>query len=222
LVWLEADQIIRAGTGGKKSIDDFAKLFFGMNDGDWGQVAFEADEIVAKLNQVYPYDWKRFIDTKINQPGQPVPVQGIEKGGYKLVWKDEPNPYDKARFAEAKVTSLAYSLGIGIDKDAKVTGTQWDSPAFSAGVVTGSKILAVNGVTYDGDGLKKAITAAKSGAPLELLFQRGDRFQTVRIDYKGGLRYPWLERTAAGKAPAGLDLLLQPKRAVKAPAKAKK
>ncbi|MFC0588699.1 M61 family metallopeptidase [Novosphingobium aquiterrae] len=222
LVWLEADQIIRAGTGGKKSIDDFAKLFFGMNDGDWGQVAFEADEIVAKLNQVYPYDWKRFIDTKINQPGQPAPIQGLEKGGYKLVWKDEPNPYDKARFAEAKVTSLAYSLGIGIDKDAKVTGTQWDSPAFNAGVVTGSKILAVNGVTYDGDALKKAITAAKSGAPLELLFQRGDRFQTVRIDYKGGLRYPWLERTAAGKAPTGLDLLLAPKRAVKAPAKAKK
>lgn len=216
LVWLEADQIIRAGTGGRKSIDDFAKLFFGMNDGDYGEIPFEVDEIVTKLNQVHPYDWKRFIDAKINSPGQPAPLQGIEKGGYKLIWKDEPNPYDKARFAEAKVNNLAYSLGVVIDKDAKVVATQWDGAAFNAGVVTGSKIVAVNGLTYDGDALKKAVTAAKAGAPLELLFQRGDRFQTVKIDYKGGLRYPWLEKTGADKVPGGLDLLLAPKRPVKA------
>ncbi|PEL48597.1 peptidase M61, partial [Bacillus toyonensis] len=36
LVWLEADQIIRDGTGGKKGLDDFAKAFFGVRDGDWG------------------------------------------------------------------------------------------------------------------------------------------------------------------------------------------
>ncbi len=218
LVWLEADQIIRAGTGGRRSIDDFAKLFFGMNDGDWGQLPFEADEIVTKLGQVYPYDWAGFIDSRFNRPGQPVPLKGLEMGGYKLVWKEEPNPYDKARYADAKVNSLVYSLGVTIDKDNAVSATQWDSPAFNAGVVTGSKILAVNGVAYSADELKKAITAAKTGGPLDLLFQRGDRFQTVRIDYKGGMRYPWLERIAPGKAPAGLDVLLSPKRA---PAKRK-
>lgn len=212
LIWLEADQIIRAGTGGRKSIDDYAKVFFGMRDGDWGELTFELPDVAAALNAVYPYDWNTFLDTRLNKPGQPAPLQGIEKGGYRLIWKDEPNPYDKARFAEAKINALAFSLGIGIDKDGKVTATQWDSPAFYAGVVTGSKILAVNGVTYDPDGLKKAITAAKTGGALELLFQRGDRFQTVKIAYKGGLRYPWLERAETGKAPTGLDILLQPKR----------
>jgi predicted metalloprotease with PDZ domain len=212
LVWLEADQIIRAGTGGTRSIDDFAKLFFGMNDGDWGQLPFEVDEIVSKLGQVYPYDWATFIHTKLMTPGQPAPLGGIEQGGYRLVWRDEPNPYMKAVMGEQKNLSLTYSLGITIDKDAKVTATQWDSPAFDAGVVSGSKILAVNGIGYDQDVLKKAITAAKDGAPLELLFQRGDRFQTVKIDYKGGLRFPWLERAAPGTAPTGLDLLLMPKR----------
>ena len=221
LVWLEADQIIRAGTGGKKSIDDFAKLFFGMRDGDWGQLTFEVDEIVTKLGQVYPYDWATFIDTRLNQPGQPAPVGGIEKGGYKLVWKEDPNPFDKARMAEAKNLPLTYSLGVSIDKDARVTSTQWDSPAFNAGVVTGSKVLAVNGIAYTADELKKAITAAKDGRGVELLFQRGDKFQTVKIDYRGGLRYPWLERAAPGTAPTGLDLLLMPKRAVTA-AKGKK
>ena len=212
LVWLEADQIIRAGTGGKKSIDDFAKLFFGMRDGDWGQLTFEVDEIVTKLGQVYPYDWATFIDTRLNQPGQPAPVGGIEKGGYKLVWKEEPNPFDKARMAEAKNLPLTWSLGVSIDKDARVTSTQWDSPAFNAGVVTGSRVLAVNGIAYTADELKKAITAAKDGRGVELLFQRGDKFQTVKIDYRGGLRYPWLERAAPGTAPTGLDLLLMPKR----------
>ena len=212
LIWLEIDQIIREKTGGKRSIDDFAKLFFGMNDGDYGQLPFELDEIVTKLNAVAPYDWAGFIQTRINTPGQPAPIGGIEKGGYRLVWKDEPNPFDKARFADAKVVNLTYSLGVVLDKDGKVTATQWDSPAFNAGMVTGAKLVAVNGVAYEADALKEAVTAAKAGAPLDLLIQRGSRFQTLSIDYRGGLRYPWLERAAPGKAPTGLDLLLLPKR----------
>jgi predicted metalloprotease with PDZ domain len=212
LFWLEVDQIIRSGTGGKRSIDDFARAFFGMRDGDWGQLPFEVDEIVTRLNQVHPYDWAGLIERRINTPGQPAPVRGIELGGYRLVWKEEPNPFDKGRFSDAKVLNLTHSLGLVIDKDAKVTATQWDGPAFRAGIVTGAKLLAVNGIGYDQDGLKAAITAARGGAPLELLFQRGDRFHSLKIDYRGGLRYPWLERAAAGTAPTGLELLLAPRR----------
>ena len=214
LVWLEIDQILREGTGGKKSIDDFAKAFFGMNPGDYGQIPFEVDEIVTKLNALYPYDWAKLIDTRINQPGQPAPLNGIDKGGYKLVWKDEPNPYNKAAMEFGKGLSLANSIGISLDKDGKVTGTRWDSPAFNAGIVTGAQIMAINGTAYSADDMKKAITAAKGdkGQPLELLVKRGNRFDTVKIDYKDGLRYPWLERVAPGKAPTGLDLLLTPKR----------
>jgi len=212
LVWLEADQIIRAGTGGRKSIDDFARAFFGMRDGDWGELTFEQADVAATLNSIYPHDWAAFLKTRLDQPGQPAPLRGIELGGYRLVWKDAPNPYDKARFAEAKVLSLAYSLGVTLDKDGKVTATQWDSPAFNAGIVSGARIVAVNGMAYDADGLKAAISAAQTGAPLALLVQRGDRFETIAIDYKGGLRWPWLERAAPGTAPTGLDLLLSPRR----------
>ncbi|MDE2597702.1 MAG: M61 family metallopeptidase [Sphingomonadales bacterium] len=216
LVWLEADQIIRAGTGGAKSIDDFAHLFFGMRGGDYGEIGFETDEIAAKLNAVYPYDWASFLHAKLATPRQPAPVGGIEKGGYRLVWKEEPNPFDKARMTEGKFLSLYHSLGINIDKDGKVTASRWDGPAFNAGIVNGAKIVAVNGDTYDADTLKKAITAAKdaNAKPVELLVQRGTRFLSVPVNWHGGLRYPWLERAAAGTAPTGLDLLLQPKRPV--------
>ncbi|MFY7836566.1 MAG: M61 family metallopeptidase [Novosphingobium sp.] len=223
LVWLEIDQILREGTGGKKSIDDFAKAFFGMNPGDYGQIPFEVDEIVTKLNALYPYDWAKLIDTRINQPGQPAPLNGIEKGGYKLVWKEEPNPYAKAAGDFSKTLSLTNSIGLSIDKEGKVTGARWDSPAFNAGIVTGAQIMAVNGVAYDADAMKKAITAAKGekGTPLDLLVKRGSRFDTLRIEYKDGLRYPWLERVAPGKAPTALDLLFEPKRPGAAAKKAK-
>ncbi|MFM5950827.1 MAG: M61 family metallopeptidase [Novosphingobium sp.] len=212
LIWLEIDQIIRERTGGKRSIDDFAKLFFGMRDGDYGQLPFEVDEIVTKLNAVAPYDWAGFIETRINTPGQPAPVAGIEKGGYRLVWRDEPNPFDKARMADVRQLSLAYSLGLTLDKDGKVVATQWDSPAFNAGVVSGAKIVAINGEAYDADMLKKAIASAKNGAPIDLLLQRGSRYQTVSIAYTGGLRWPWLERATTAKAPNGLEQLLMPNR----------
>jgi predicted metalloprotease with PDZ domain len=213
LVWLEADQIIRAGTGGRRSIDDFARAFFGMRDGDYTALPFELSDIVSTLNGIHPYDWDTFLRTRLMMPGQPVPVMGLEKGGYRLIWKDTPNPSDKARMMDAKALSLSYSLGITIDKDAKITATQWNSAAFNAGLVNGAKLIAVNGTSYDQDGLQKAIQANSTGAqPLELLIQRGDRFQTFRIDYRGGLRWPWLERTSPGTAPGGLDRLLAPRR----------
>lgn len=79
--------------------------------------------------------------------------------------------------------------------------------------------MAVGGTAYDADGLKKAITAAKAGGGIDLLVQRGDRFQTVKVDYGGGLRWPWVERAAPGTTPTGLDRLLLP---LRAPAPAKK
>ncbi|MDP9057194.1 MAG: peptidase M61, partial [Pseudomonadota bacterium] len=216
LVWLEADQIIRTGTQGRKGLDDFAKLFFGINDGDWGEVTYGRADVIAALNSVYPHDWDSFIRARIETPGQPVPLTGIESAGYRLVFRDEPNPYDKARMADGKFLSLFHSLGIAIDKDSKVSSARWDSPAANAGVVSGAKIIAVNGIAYDEDTIKSAITAAKHGGsaadkPIELIIQRGDRVQTVLLDYHDGLRWPWLERALPGTQPVPLDLLLAPR-----------
>jgi predicted metalloprotease with PDZ domain len=213
LVWLDADQIIRAGTAGKRGLDDFARAFFGMRDGDWGELTYEFSDVVAGLNAVYPYDWTTFLDTRINRPGQPIPSAGIERGGYRLVWRDQPNSYDLGRSGDAKTVSFAYSLGLTVGRDGAVTSALWGSPAFNAGLVSGAKLIAVNGLAYDPDTLRDAITAAKGGSqPIQLLIQRGDRFMTVPVDYHGGLRYPWLERISPAGTPAGLDLLLSPRR----------
>jgi predicted metalloprotease with PDZ domain len=210
LVWLEADQIIREGTGGARGLDDFARAFFGMNDGDWGVLTYTFEDIVATLNAVHPYDWAAFLGERFGEPGQPAPVRGIEKAGYRLVWKDEPNPYNKGVSENSGAIALGYSLGVDLDRDGKVTGTMWDSPAFDAGIVTGAQIVAVNGEAFSKDVILDAITAAKGGKePIELLVKRGDRYLTVPVAYHGGLRYPWIEPVGEGEQP--LDRLLAPR-----------
>ncbi len=213
LIWLEADQVIRAGTAGRKGLDDFARAFFGIRDGDWGVVPYEFEDVVAGLNAVYPHDWATFLKTRIEQPGRPAPLAGLEMAGYRLAWREEPNPVQKAIMDETKRLSLTYSLGISLSSDGVISNPRWDSPAVNAGLVTGAKVLAVNGMAYDADTMKAAVTAAKGGnKPIELLVKRGDRFVTVPVLWSGGLRYPWLERVPGTRGQAGLDLLLAPRR----------
>ncbi len=210
LTWLEADQIIRQGTDGAKGLDDFAKAFFGLRDGDWGELPYDFDEVVSTLNGIYPYDWANFLKTRLYEPNQPAPVRGLNMAGYKLVWKEEPNSYDAGRMGGYGYTNLMYSLGVNLSDSGTVTSTLWDGPAFDAGLVDGSQILAVNGTAYSKDVIMDAITAAKgTKTPIELMVKRGDVYRTVAIDYHDGLRYPWLEPTGTGEQ--GLDRLLKPR-----------
>ena len=212
LVWLEADMMIRQMSGGQRSLDDFARSFFGGRDGDWGTVTYTFDDVVAALNAVQQHDWADFLDTRINQPGQPVPLGGIERGGYRLVYRDTANVFDAERMKEGKNLDLLFSLGAVVDSKGEVTSVLVDSPMFAAGVTNGTKILAVGGMAYSEDRLKRAIAAAADGrTPIELLVQRGDRIRTITPTWTGGLRYPHLERV--GDGPALLDALFTPRRA---------
>jgi len=207
MVWLEADQVIRQGTGGARGLDDFARAFFGEIEGDHGQLTYRFEDVVAALNAVHPYDWTTFLDTRFREPAQPPPLAGIEQGGYRLVWKDEPNQYEKGRMGDSGYLNLQNSLGINIDKDGTVSLSHWGMPAFDAGVVRGAQIVAVDGEAYSADRIKRAITAAKgSDRAIVLLVKRGERYLETPIRYDGGLRYPWIEPTGEGEQP--LDRLL--------------
>ncbi|AQR74016.1 M61 family metallopeptidase [Sphingomonas sp. LM7] len=204
LIWMEVDSILREQSKGTKSIDDFAKAFFGGRDGDYGQVTYTFDDVVRTLNTIQPYDWRSLLDQRVNKVSERAPLGGFERNGYKLVYTEEPNK------ATPKATiDLAYSLGLTLGAKG-ITTVAWDSPAFDAGIDLGDEIVAVNGRAYTGDRLKDAVKQAKGGKdPIKLLVKSGDRFRDVAIDYHGGLRYPHLVKTATGEA--GLDKLLQPR-----------
>ncbi|MFM6854988.1 MAG: M61 family metallopeptidase [Sphingopyxis sp.] len=213
LIWLEADMLIRQQSGGRKNLDDFARAFFGMRDGDWGTLTYDFDDVVSALNAIAPYDWAGFFRTRVMEPGAPAPLAGFERGGYRLVFHETPNAFDAERAREGKMLDLTFSLGMVVDKAGEVTSVLYDGPIFDEGVTNGTRILAVNGMAYSEDRMKAAVTLARDGrTPITLLVQRGDRYRTITPNWTGGLRYPHLERV--GAEPALIDQLLAARRPV--------
>ncbi|QYE36605.1 peptidase M61 [Polymorphobacter sp. PAMC 29334] len=206
LIWLEVDAIIREQSHGRKSMDDFAKAFFGIRDRDWGELTYTFDDVSKTLNGVVPYDWAGFLHARVDAVAPVAPLGGIERGGYRLAFTDTPTHYWKAGEGEKKIVDLTYSLGMVVDKDAVLGKVEWDGPAFKAGLTVGTTIVAVDGDAYSDDRLKEAVTSAKgTTTPIRLLVKSNDAFRDVVVDWTGGLRYPRLERT--GKGPSTLDAL---------------
>ncbi|HEX4113833.1 MAG TPA: peptidase M61 [Stellaceae bacterium] len=213
LIWLGADTLIRQKTGGRKSLDDFARAFFGIDNGSYVTVTYTFDDIVRALNAVLPYDWAGFLRSRLDSVGAPAPLDGLARGGYRLVYTDKPSDFTKSVEHVRKITDLLYSIGVIIDDKEKgsIAEVLWGGPAFNAGVVVGSRIVSVNGVAYDPDELKDAIAAARTTTtPIKLLLKRGDRFMTVPVNYRGGLRYPHL--AAIPGSPPVLDAVLAARR----------
>jgi predicted metalloprotease with PDZ domain len=206
LIWTEVDAILRQGTNGQKGMDDFAKAFFGINDGDWGQVTYTFDDIVKTLNGVMPYDWRAYLTNALTQKDK-APLGGFTRSGYNLVYTDTPTNWITKIQKAGKYTDLVYSLGINVAKG-KITAVMWNGPAFKAGLTVGQEIVAVNGVPYSEDAIKVAVTAAKGGtAPIRLTMKTEGLVRDVNVTWNGGLRYPKFER-AAGAADGPLDRLL--------------
>ncbi|WP_369061075.1 peptidase M61 [Caulobacter sp. 73W] len=214
LVWLDADTLIREKTGGKKSLDDFAKVFLGAEgkfDGSYVPLTYDFDGVVEALNKVVAHDWAGFLKARIYDVAPKAPLDGLARGGYRLVYKDTPTAYFKAGEARRKTTDLTYSLGVVVGGEGKLSAVQWEGPAFKAGLTNAGQIIAVNGIAYDAERLKTAITDAKASAkPIELLVKTAERYRTVQIPYYNGLRYPALERIAG--TPARLDDILTPRK----------
>lgn len=212
LVWLDADQLIREKTGGKKSLDDFARAFFGGGKaGDRTPALYDFDTVVAHLNQVMAYDWATFLKSRIHDVQMRAPLDGLTRGGYRLIYSDTQSELAKSAEMRSKTTDFFYSLGFVVGENSQLSEVVWDSLAFQNGLVVGDTLIAVNGKTYSGDDLKDAIKAAKgSKEAIELLVKDGDNYRTIRFDYHDGLRYPKLERIEG--TPDRLGDLLKPRR----------
>jgi predicted metalloprotease with PDZ domain len=210
LVWLDADTLIRERTNGRRSLDDFARAFFGVQDGSWTPLTYTFDDVVAALNGVLEHDWAGFLRARVYATGTEPPLDGLTRGGYRLVFKEERSGFQREAEAYARNADFGYSLGLGFGENGNVTAVQWDGPAFNQGITVGTQVVAVNGVSFSNESLRRAVTAAKAEpAPLELLLRNGDQYRTVMIEYRGGLRFPHLERDTA--AAVRLSAILAPR-----------
>jgi predicted metalloprotease with PDZ domain len=194
LIWLEVDATIRQLTNNKKSLDDFCKIFHGgVNNGPEVK-PYYFEDVVNTLNEVVKYDWKDFFQKKLTTLNHP-PLGGIEKSGWKLVYKDEPNEMQKVNEEVSQSINLFYSIGFIVDFDGKVKDVLKGSHADKAGISPGINIIAVNGRKFSREIIYEAIKSAKeNSSPIELIVANGDFYSINKVEYYGGGKYPYLER----------------------------
>ena len=209
LIWLDADTKIRELSGGKKSLDDFAKAFYGINNGSYVTVTYTFDDLVKTLNAVQAFDWRTFFQTRVYDVAPKVPMNGISQGGYQLVYNDTEADWMKHAGGPNRSTNFATSLGFSVRNDGNIGDVWWNSLAFKAGITPDMQIQAVNDQKFSPEKLKDAVIAAKQGSePIKLLLKRGDQFRTISLDYHGGMRYPHLQRVEGSENR--LDSVLAP------------
>ncbi len=216
LIWLAVDAELRALTHDERNLNDFARDFFGIHPGAWDIDTFTFDDIVNALNHVARYDWKHFLDQRLQGYGNL--SKAFDAEGWKLVYDDEPNDGIGPLQTHLEAGDLTYSIGLDVSATGTLLDVLWDGPAFNAGMAPGMTIAGVNGRNFTVDGLNRAITAAKTGkAPITLLVRTFDRYETMVIDYHGGLQYPHLKRIEGtadylSQVLAPLDHVLAPVR----------
>ncbi|HEV7701806.1 MAG TPA: hypothetical protein VGO43_16360 [Pyrinomonadaceae bacterium] len=194
LVWLEADVMIRKGTNGRRSLDDFLHDFHG---GISGPVVkpYTFSDIVASLNRVMPYDWAAFLRERIYQVRPDAPTGGVTNGGWRLEYSTAPNVRLAGSEKEKGFRNYYYSLGMYVADSGAISDVQADSPAARAGLAPGMHILGRGGKPFSNDDLASAITAAASNPlPISLQVDNGGVVGNYSMDYHGGLRNPHLVR----------------------------
>jgi predicted metalloprotease with PDZ domain len=205
LLWLDVDTTIRELSAGKRSLDDFTKAFYGIDDNSFVPRAYNFDDIVNALNSIQPNDWRKFLRDRLDYVGDQAPLDGIARSGWKLNYDDKPSAYFKARETQDHFVDLMGSIGLSLadgegDSDAGlIDDVLWNGPAFNAGLAPGMTVVAVNDIGFTPDGLRAAIALAKAnGKPIRLLTKNLDTFATFSLEYRGGLRYPHLVSAGQG------------------------
>ena len=210
LIWLDADTLIRQLTKGAKSLDDFCRAFHGGPSGAPALKPYDFADVVAAMNAVAPYDWAGFFNQRLHSTDAHAPLDGVRLSGWKLVYDGLRSDFWKAGEDERKLADLSYSLGLKVKEDGMIEDVVFDGPARKAGIAPATRVVAVNNRQYTQTVLREAVQKAASDAkPVELLIKTGEYYETHRIDYRGGERYPHLVRDEA--AADVLSQIIAPK-----------
>jgi predicted metalloprotease with PDZ domain len=195
LDWLWADVIIRQQSKGKKSLDDFCKLFHGAPSTPPMVKTYTFDDVVNTLNQVAPYDWRGFWTERLTNHGPGAPLGGIEQSGWKLAYDEFASSMVCTFDCGSHSVDVKFSIGLVLREDGTIIDTIEGMPAAVAGIGPGMKLLGVNGRKYSSQILRDALKADKTSTePLELLVENTDYYKVYKLNYHGGERFPHLVR----------------------------
>ncbi|HEY3353436.1 MAG TPA: M61 family peptidase [Polyangia bacterium] len=210
LLWLEVDALIRQKTGGARSLDDFCRRFHGAQPGAARVHAYRLEDVLAALADTAPHDWRAFFDARVYRVA-PRPPQGLAAAGWRVAHTSAANKDVAFLEKDAKLSYAAFfSLGLSLKEDGTINDVRAVSPAYRAGLGPGMKVLGVGGRRLSTAVLKDALAATtRDGRGVEILAENGDRYRVYRLEYRGGERYPHLERDRA--RPDLLTAVLAPR-----------
>ena len=218
LLWLEADTIVREQSHGRKSLDDFCQSFLGIRNTAPAVVPYTRADVIAALGKVVPYDWAGFFHDRLDVITPTAPRGGFTRGGYRLVYTDQPSKWTSFAESRSHSINLENSLGMTIQEDGTVANIGENTPAARAGVGYGMKIVALGGRIFSRDAVDSALRDGAHGtAPLQVITDDQGVFTVLSLTYHAGPRYPHLVRVAGtpdllipiasahrtGKAPMG-------------------
>lgn len=198
LIWLDADVLIRQKSNGKLSLDDFLKKFHGGQNSAPMVKPYDFEEIVKTLNEVQPYDWLTFFLERVYQTQNRAPLGGITNGGWKLIYNDVPNSQIAVNETVSKYANFSYSIGILVNESGAILDINPDLSAAKSGLAPAMTISKVNGEDFSIENLHKAVAATKNSSNgIELVAENAGASQTYKINYRGGEKYPHLERDSS-------------------------
>lgn len=108
-------------------------------------MTYTFDDVVKTLNDIARFDWKSFLQNRLESLDAHAPLGGIEQSGWKLVYRDTVGSLQKAIESSRKIIDARYSVGIYMNEDGTTTDVIPGSPAALAGLASGMKLIAVNG-----------------------------------------------------------------------------
>jgi predicted metalloprotease with PDZ domain len=209
LIWLDADVTIRRLSNGAKSLNDFCRAFHGGPGGAPALKTYTFDDVVAGLNAVQAFDWAGFLHSRLERTGPHAPLGGIENSGWKLVYNSTKPDIFRDFEEEKKHFDYSYSIGMTVKDDGGIQDVSYGGAAQKAGITPDDKLIAVNNRQYTPMVLHDAIQkTASSAEPIELLVRNGEYYSVHRVEYRGGERYPHLERDSS--KPDVLSKIIEP------------
>lgn len=193
LFWMEADAIIRRGSNGRRSLDDFCKAFFDVRVQPVGdQTTYDRDDVVRALRRVHAgQDWDELIRVRIERPVEDLSMQYlIDLLGQERAFSDEPTELQRRSERSASGVNLRYAAGFAATGDGRVTRVVEDSGASSAGLEDGDRVLAIGERIFSRSALLDAVDrTVDTPGVLDLLVSRGDRVLRIEVPCDGSRRF---------------------------------
>jgi predicted metalloprotease with PDZ domain len=194
-LWLDVDSELRARSQGRLTIDDYVKRFYAGKTGEPNLKPYVEQDIYDMLGAIAPADWRALIHRHLDQLDTGPLMAALARSGWKLAYSTEMNAAVATRDKRHGGANRRWSIGLTVDKDAKIVDVVSNRAAALAGASPGMSIIAVNGRKFTTKVLDAAIAEAKTAhRPLVLLVENADYYSSLNVEYYDGPRYPHLVR----------------------------